>query len=178
MNRRIAIVVLAIVISAVGAAGEPVPVHYQPYEILIGDWSVGPTEGPPMAVSRFSWGTGRSYIWFTTSLMQDGKEEPHFEGMLLWNGVEKYLDMLLTIDVNGGSAQEQGTFRIQKDGSFVREITAISTGEGERPAGKNHFRQTFTPQGRNKMLTSIMRETKGGWVATFPGSDHMVMTRR
>ena len=52
MNRRIAIVLLAIALMyAVGAAAEPVPDHYQPYEILIGDWSVGPTEGPPIAVS-------------------------------------------------------------------------------------------------------------------------------
>jgi hypothetical protein len=40
------------------------------------------------------------------------------------------------------------------------------------------FRQTFQPDGPDRIKTRVLRETKDGWVATFPGSDRLVMTRR
>ena len=51
---------------------------YAPYEILIGDWDVSQQGAAPMAVTRFTWGPGRSYIWFSTSFMNNGVEVPHF----------------------------------------------------------------------------------------------------
>jgi hypothetical protein len=42
-----------------------------------------------------------------------------------------------------------------------------------------HFRQTYRPDGTDKFLTSVMRETNdGSWIATFPGSEKLVMKRR
>jgi hypothetical protein len=41
-----------------------------------------------------------------------------------------------------------------------------------------HFRQTFKAIEPGKILTTVMRQSDHGWVATFPGSDHMIMTRR
>jgi hypothetical protein len=107
-------------------------------------------------------------------------------GMLLWNGVHENLDMLVALDLNGGRSQEQGDFVIEPDGTVVRRITAyfsegLGTADGTRvgPGGSTAtFRQTFKPQGADTLLTTVMRETPGGWVPTFPGSDKLVMKRR
>jgi hypothetical protein len=160
---------------------------YTPYQFLIGDWEVSPgAGGTPVAVTRFTWGPGKSYIWFATSLMKNGAEIPHFEGMLMWNGVRKNLDMLVTLDLNGGRSQEQGDLSIEPDGTVVRRITAYFS-EGLRtqdgrvvgPEGASaKFRQTFKAQGPNRVLTTLLRETPKGWVPSFPGSDKLVMKRR
>ena len=156
---------------------------------MIGTWDVtAPGGGPPIAVQRFSWGPGRSYIWYAGSFIApDGKEEPHFEGMLVWNGVHKNLDMLLTMDLKAGRAQEQGTFKIAPDGTIVREITGVFS-EGVTPIGEaqvgadgmsKHFRQTYKTDGADKLITSVMRETNDrNWVATFPGSERLIMVRK
>src|SRR5262249_23750731 len=60
--------------------------QYEPYSFLIGEWDVKADEdGPVAAVIRISWGPNRSYIWYASSLLFDGHEEPHLEGMLVWN---------------------------------------------------------------------------------------------
>jgi hypothetical protein len=42
-----------------------------------------------------------------------------------------------------------------------------------------HFRQTFKPDGPDKLITSVMRETNDkSWVATFPGSERLIMVRK
>ena len=53
---------------------------YAQYEALIGTWDLtGPDAGPSLAVQRFTWGPGHSYIWYAGSFIgRDGKEEPHF----------------------------------------------------------------------------------------------------
>ena len=162
---------------------------YAQYKALIGTWDVtAPDGGPSFAVQRFTWGPGHSYIWCAGSFIgPGGKEDPHFEGMLVWNGVHKNLDMLLTMDLKSGRAQEQGTFNVAPDGTIVREITGVFS-EGVAPIGEakvgpdgmsKHFRQTYRPDGTDKFLTSVMRETNdGSWVATFPGSEKLVMKRR
>ena len=67
---------------------------FGPYEFLIGEWDVkSEIEGSPMGVQRVRWGPNRSYIWYAVALLSDGREEPHLEGMLVWNGVHKNLDM-------------------------------------------------------------------------------------
>ena len=162
---------------------------YAQYEGLIGTWDVtAPEGGPPIAVQRFSWGPGHSYIWYAGGFIApDGKEVPHFEGMLVWNGVHKNLDMLLTMDLRSGRAQEQGTFSVAPDGTIVREITGVFS-EGVTPIGEaqvgadgmsKHFRQTYKPDGADKLITSVMRETNDkSWVATFPGSEQLIMVRK
>jgi hypothetical protein len=160
---------------------------YAPYEFLIGEWEVFPQNATaPVAVTRFIWGTGKSYILFSTALVRQGKEEPHFEGMLMWNGVHKNLDMLVALDLNGGRAQEQGTLILEPDGTVVREHFAyLSEGVGREdgsvvgPGGASlKFRQTFKAQGPNTLISKVLRETKNGWVPTFPGSDNLIMKRR
>jgi hypothetical protein len=99
---------------------------FGPYEFLIGDWDVkSEAEGAPMAVQRVRWGPNRSYIWYAVALLSDGREQPHLEGMLAWNGVHKNLDMLLVMDLNSGRVQEQGTMSVETDGTLVRDITAV-----------------------------------------------------
>jgi hypothetical protein len=91
----------------------------------------------------------------------------------MWNGARKDLDMLVALELNGSGAQEQGTLSIQSDGTAVREITSIA------PTGaKGRFRQTFNALGPDRIQTKVLRETAQGWVATFPGGDRLVMTRR
>jgi hypothetical protein len=106
--------------------------------------------------------------------------------MLLWNGVRQNLDMLVTLDLVGGSAQEQGTVSIQNDGSVLRDITATYS-EGMRlqegtlvgPGGTTRqFRQTFRAAGADRIETILTRKEGGRWVPTFPGSDRLVMVRR
>ena len=163
------------------------PNLYAPYEFLIGEWDVkSEANGAPAAVAHVRWGPNRSYMWYSIALIDEGKEQPHLEGMLVWNGVHKNLDMLFTIDLQSGRSQEQGTMSVAPDGSLVREITAVhsagvptSSGKPVGPEGATrHFRQTYKPIGPDKIQTSVMRETDKGWVASFPGSDKMIMTRR
>jgi len=161
------------------AADAPAGSLYAPYAFLIGDWDVIPESGgAPVARTLFRWGPNQSYVWFATSLIEGGKETPHFEGILVWNGARKNLDMLLALDLeNGGRSQERGTVALRDDGTVVREIIATSTG----PDGKAttaRFRQTFTPASADRILTSVLRESGQRFVATFPGSDKLVMVRR
>src|SRR5437868_8422752 len=66
---------------------------YAPFEFLIGEWNVASADGgAPAAVTRFRWGPNRSYIWLSVALLQDNLEDPHLEGMLMWNGARKDLD--------------------------------------------------------------------------------------
>jgi hypothetical protein len=119
--------------------------------------------------------------------MANGVERPHFEGLLMWNGVHRNLDMLLSLDLEGGRVQEQGTVSITPDGTVVRDITAyysegagmVTTGRRAGPdGGVARFRQTFKAQSADRVVTSLLRESGDGWAPTFPGSDHLVMIRR
>lgn len=161
--------------------------QFGPYEFLIGEWDVKATDdGPPAAIIRVRWGPNHSYIWYASSLIFDGREEPHLEGILVWNAVRKNLDMLFSMDLRSGRVQEQGTMSVDADGTIVRDITAVY-GEGARGFGlpvagpegaTKHFRETYKKVSPDKVLTSAMRKDENGWVATFPGSDHLIMTRR
>jgi hypothetical protein len=167
------------------SAPSPAQNQFAPYEFLLGEWNVASeTGGPPVAVQRVRWGPNHSYLWLAGSLLINGKEEPHFEGVLVWNGMHKNLDMLLSVDLRHGLAEEQGTVSVQPDGTVVREVHAVFS-EGVHPLGRpvvgpggapGHFRQTFKLIEHGKIATSVMRESDTGWVPTFPGSDHLVMT--
>jgi hypothetical protein len=162
---------------------------YAPYAFLIGEWDVASESGgPAAAVTRFRWGPNRSYLWFATSVVANGAEQPHFEGFLMWNGVRKNLDMLVAMDLQRGLVQERGVVSVAPDGTVVRDITAsYSEGAPLPPRGQTsagpagatvRFRQTFKPVSPNRVLTTVLRESEQGWVPTFPGSDRLVMTRR
>jgi hypothetical protein len=190
MNRRsriLALFTLTLAIPLLAEASDPSANPWERYEFLIGKWTVSPTAGgSPVATAQFRWGPNRSYIWYAGSLILDGVERPHFEGLLVWNGVEHHLDMLLSMDLERGLVQEQGSLHAEADGTVVREITATYA-EGSRPIGgppagragaSAHFRQTFKPDGPDRVMTSVLRQTEKGWTATFPGSDRLVMTRK
>jgi hypothetical protein len=124
------------------------------------------------------------------SLLENGAERPHFEGILVWNGVQKNLDMLLSMDLEHGLVQEKGLVTVEPDGTVVREITASYSagvrvmgghGAADSPNGSGaaaKFRQTFKAAGPDRILTRALRESPQGWIATFPGSDRLAMTRR
>jgi hypothetical protein len=131
-----------------------IPKAYEPYAFLIGEWEVGSEGGAPAAVTRFRWGPKQTYIWYSGGLLVNGKEQPGFEGLLVWNGVHHNLDMLLVLDLDtGGLVQEQGAVSVEADGSVVRDITVYySEGNALPPdwkkaagptGAKAHFRQTF-----------------------------------
>src|SRR5262245_25547919 len=126
--------------------------QFEPYEFLIGEWEVKAAEDdPPAAIIRVRWGPNRSYIWYSSSLVIDGREMPHLEGMLVWNGMHKNLDMLFSMDLKSGKVQEQGTLSVDGEGQVVRDITAVY-GSGAHPIGMptvgpegaaTHFRETY-----------------------------------
>ena len=156
---------------AARATGDSV---YAPYRFLVGEWNVSPADGGPAAgIVRFRWGPNESYLWLAVATLANGREEPHLEGMLMWNGARKDLDMLVALDLNGGRAQEQGRLYVDRDGTVVREITLI-----DAKGASARFRQTFTRESERRVLTSVMRQQGEAWVATFPGSDRLVMTPR
>ncbi|HJT79907.1 MAG TPA: hypothetical protein VJ719_01815 [Chthoniobacterales bacterium] len=183
---RLAWILAAVLTSSLIQAQEP-PNVYAPFEFLIGEWDIRAADSDKvMAVQRVRWGPNRSYMWYSVALISDGKEEPHLEGMLMWNGVHKNLDMLFAIDLLSGRSQEQGTISATKDGELVREITAVHSEGVPTSAGKaigseggtRQFRQIYKRLGPDKIETSVMRKTDQGWVASFPGSDKWIMTRR
>ncbi|HEX7252304.1 MAG TPA: hypothetical protein VF376_05425 [Thermoanaerobaculia bacterium] len=169
------------------AAEAPSARPYAPFEFLIGEWAISAESGgPALGIARFRWGPNQSYIWYSSSFLVNGSERPHFEGLLVWNGVHKNLDMLIAMDLERGLAQETGVMSVDPDGTVVREITA-SFSEGTHPIGQPvvgpegataRFRQTFRQAGTDKVLTRVMRQAGKDWVATFPGSDRLLMTRR
>lgn len=166
-----------------------IPAAYAPYAFLVGDWDVGVEGRKPAAVSRIHWSSAKTYLWYSGALLVEGKEVPSWEGLLVWNGVRKQLDFLMVLDpASGKLVQEQGSLHVEADGTVVREITAYYS-EGNPvppnwdtlagPAGASaQFRHTFRADGPNRILSTVMRKTADGWAANFPGSDHLVMTRR
>ena len=198
MNRTLLIFLVSTTLTLTAPAesqpSHPVGAHaasnnelLRPFEILVGEWDVRATDnGPVAAIIRVHWGPNQSYLWYASSLLFGGREEPHLEGILVWNAVHKNLDMLFSMDLRTGKVQEQGTMSVEADGTIVREITAIY-GEGAHAMGMPpigpegataQFRETYKKASADKILTSAMRKTETGWVATFPGSDHLIMTRR
>jgi len=174
----------------VPARAQTKPDNFAPYRFLIGEWDVGKPGESPMMMQYFRWGPGESYVLFgAATLSASGKLDPHFDGLLAWNGVRKNLDMLVVLDLDGGGRmQEQGTLSFEAAGKVTREITATYS-EELRPSGSNaggaasggwtaRFRQTFERVSGDTIITTVMRETKDGWVATFPGSERLMMTRR
>jgi len=147
---------------------------YTAYEFLIGDWDTRPQGGPGMAIhQRFEWGLNQSYIAYTTLTREGAKPEAvHFMGWLVWNGANRNLDYLVVTEPGSG-VQEQGVMRAQPDGSIVRDVT-LTAADG----AVSHFRQTFRSTGPDTAVTSLMRQTAGGWEPNFPGSDNLLMTRR
>ena len=194
MTKRIRIFARVALLAAllppgIAAAADPtaIPVHYVPYAFLVGEWNLAPEGGgPALGVTRFRWGPNRSYIWYSQSFFEGDAERSHFEGLLVWNGEHKNLDMLLVADLDRGLVQERGTLAALPDGTVVREITATySEGVapmGSKPAGPAgataRFRQTFRLEGDGRVSTRVFRENAVGWTATFPGSDRLVMTPR
>jgi hypothetical protein len=172
--------------GAATAAAAPSP--YAPYRFLVGEWNVGAEGAAPAAVARFRWGPGDSYLWFSVAMLAGRVEQPHFEGLLMWNGVRRNLDMLLTLDLAGGLSQEQGSMAIAPDGTVVRDITAYySPGvrlpprfDTRAPEGGAtiRFRQTFRQEAPGRIRTALMRRDGEAWNPAFPGSDNLLMTPR
>jgi hypothetical protein len=150
---------------------------YAPYEFLIGEWDVTSEDGgPAVAVQRVHWRSNRSYLWYAGSLIIYGREVPHCEGVIMWNGVHKNLDMLLSMDLRSGLVQEHGTLSVEPDGTVVRNVTGVYS-EGAQPLGlpvagpsglMARFRQTFKAAGPDKIFTSVMPPVRTGLGANLP----------
>jgi hypothetical protein len=158
------------------AAEEPrdtVPAAYEPLAPLIGEWEVGAPGAAPAFMETFSWGPQRSYVWVEVRLLgTPGDEHLHFEGLVVFNASTRRFDYLFVVEP-GSLTQERGEFRVEADGTIVRDVVLI-VASGETA----NFRQTFKSLGPGKFRTTLMRETAAGWVPTFPGSDNLTMARR
>ena len=161
--------------------------EFAPYAFLIGDWDIHEEGAPPAAVHRATWSGGGTSIRLETDIFVNGKQVPHYEGILVWNPVRRDFDMLLNLDPVGAKVQERGRLRINpQDRTVVREIIATYAPGVTGPDGKKVgekgaefvFRQTFKQLSDDRILTSMMRQTANGWVPTFPGSEEVLMTRR
>lgn len=150
------------------------PAHWAPYAPLVGTWDVvGHDGGAPVAVARFRWGPGHAYLWHSIATLEGGSEVPHLEGLLAWNGATRRLDLLFVLDLAAGTVQEQGTMSMEGDGTLVRAHVLI-----DAAGRKRAFRQAYRVESDDRIATSVLREADGGWVASFPGSDRLVMVRR
>lgn len=162
------------------------PNEIDPFAFLIGEWDVHEEGASAAAITTASWGAGETSIRLQTDLVQGGQREIHFEGMLVWNPIRREFDMLLNLDPEGGRVQERGRVFVAADGTVTRDIVAAYAPgtlapNGERvaaPGAEFVFRQTYRKVSDDRIQTSMMRQTSAGWVATFPGSEEMVMTRR
>lgn len=195
MSKPVAAILAAICLGLGGAASAhdinsqaaPAGSPFAPYAFLVGDWNLTAKGSPEtLVVLRFKWAENHAYLTYSGLFIVKGQEHPHFEGVLMWNGMHKNLDMLLNIDPVRGLAQEQGTVSIQPNGVVVRDITGVFS-EGVKPMGEaaagpggsaGHYRQTFTRIDEDHVETNALREVAGGWAPTFPGADHLLMTRR
>jgi hypothetical protein len=159
-----------------GAPANP----YGPYSFLIGDWNVSTEPGAqPLVRLKFEWGPNHAYIHCGAYI----GAAPHFEGMMMWNGVHHDLDVLLATDMERGLAQEAGTATI-KDGGLVQETLATysaGVSGGGAIAGPNgstqKMRETMHPIDSNHIQVSFEVQTPAGWKPLMPGADHLLMTR-
>ncbi len=188
MRKTVSSIIVLLVLTFFVRARAPASAadQYAPYRFLIGKWNVSSAGGgPAVATAEFRWGPNGSYIWYAGSIVVQGAEQPHFEGVLMWNGIRKNLDMLLELDLQQGVVDEAGVVSAAPDGTVVRDITATFSA-GTRPIGQptvgaagatGRFRQTFRAQADGTIVTTVMRQDGQGWIATFPGSDRLIMTR-
>jgi hypothetical protein len=141
---------------------------YAPFDWLIGDWNA---EGGLREL--ITYGPNRSYIRFSAFI--PAKDEPqhlHFEGIAVWNAKTRMLDYLFAVEPGSG-IQENGTYRVEPDGSIIREVELIDA------KGKSGiFRQTFHQTGPDSAITTVMRQTATGWEPTFPGGERIELKRR
>lgn len=176
---RTAALLLAIVGASPALARDTAstPEQYKPYEFLIGSWDFAVVGQPRTGVMDFQWGPNRSYIRYGARMVDPtGALVPHFEGIIVWNGLHENLDTLVMLDMERGRTQEAGTFKIQPDGSVVREIFSTSSASANAPAAVGHFLNTFTPAGGTIKL-ALRRELKDRtWQPIFPGADNIVLT--
>ena len=182
-------------LAATAALAAPAPANpaevkvaeFAPYAFLIGEWSIHEEGAPPAAVHRASWSGGGTSIRLETDLLMNGKQVPHYEGILVWNPIRRDFDMLLNLDPVSAKVQERGRLWIDHQGQVVvRDIVAsyapgVTGPDGQKVGGQGAeftFRQTFKQLSADRVATSMMRKTASGWVATFPGSEEVLMTRR
>lgn len=157
------------------AAADP----YAPYAFLVGDWNVSDASGgAPFVRIRFSWSKHRAYILYGGYIGQ----EPHFEGVMMWNGAHHNLDALVSMDMEHGLVQEKGSVSIV-NGAAVRESVAtysegVSSGGPLAGAGgaTSRTRQTMRPIDADHIALSFEVRTSSGWKPLMPGGDHLLMT--
>jgi hypothetical protein len=144
---------------------------YAAYDWLIGDWYAD--AGPGVLREHITYGPSRGYIHFSVfTAAKDGPQHLHFEGIAVWNARTRMLDYLFAVEPGSG-VQESGTYRVEADGSIIREVQLID------PKGNvGTFRQTFVRTGPDSAITTLMRKTEAGWTPTFPGSEKIELKRR
>ncbi|MET0681376.1 MAG: hypothetical protein ABWZ41_10255 [Burkholderiales bacterium] len=133
---------------------DSVPEAYEPLGPLIGEWDVGPPGAAPAFVEKFSWGPNHAYVGVKVLLLRSpGDEHLHFEGLVVYNASTGRFDYLFVVEP-GSLTQESGEFRVEADGTIVRDVVLAAA------SGKTaNFRQTFRSLGDGKYQTTLMRQT-------------------
>lgn len=141
---------------------------YAPFDWLIGDWSSDSGIREVIA-----YGPGRSYVRYSVYVPgPGGSPHLHFDGIALWNGKTKMLDFLFAVEPGSG-IQENGTIRVEADGSIVRDVELI-----DAKGNTSNFVNTFKKDGADTLVTSVMRRTSTGWEPTFKGGERIVLRRK
>ena len=141
---------------------------YAPYDWLIGDWS-----SKSGIREVITYGPKKGYIHFSAYIPgPNGAEHLHFDGLALWNAKTKMLDYLFAVEPGSG-VQENGTYRVDADGTIIREVELI-----DAKGNTGTFRQTFRKTGANTAITTVMRKKKTGWEPTFPGGERIELERK
>ena len=164
---------LAFAAAAFASEQGAVPEAYEALAPLIGEWAVGPPGAAPAFVEKFSWGASGSYVWVTVVLLRaPGDEHLHLEGLVVFNAATKRYDYVFVVEP-GSLAQERGEFRVEADGTIIRDVV-LTAADGKT----SDFRQTFRRLEEGKFQTTLMRRSADGWSPSFPGSDKLLMVRR
>lgn len=160
--------------------GKSVTDRYNRYSFLIGDWDVSDAKGGrPFVTLKYHWGPNHAYILSGAYIAGT----PHYEGMMMWNGVHHNLDVLLATDMQHGLAQESGSV-IFRDGAVI-QLTTASYSEGVSAGGPvagpngatQRTRQTMHSIDADHVALSVEVETPTGWKPMMAGGDHLLMTR-
>lgn len=145
---------------------------YAPLAWLIGSWRgtfLPEGVGAPPSMS-FEWSQAKDFIRYS-SVKPDGQVE--YEGMIVWNPVERRFVFLKSYRSEGSLLMENGWIDVLDTGGVRFNMqTHYTPGDGlpwsrGKKAGPNgttlRFRRTLTPDGSNRLWGEFLMDREGSW---------------
>ena len=146
------------------------PAAYVTLSPLIGEWEVGPEGAPAAFIERFSWGTGRAYVWLSVALIQGSADEHlHFEGPIVWNAASQRYDYLFVVEP-GSLVQEKGEIYAGEDGMIVRDVLLTAADGSSQPVSPDIPRPRRRKHGN--FADAADQRWLGADVSAQPTPDH------